>query len=251
MFPRIREVGLPLVFMDNPLPVSWRMGDLLINALPHPNYDGYDPTQHEHCLDGLEFFLPDSPRRDPARPLRERVERILVTMGGGDFSNLTSLVIAGLREAEFAGFVDVVLGHACPHLDQVRALFTSSGLMGSVDVAVSDLPTRMQQADLGFTALGLTTYEMAYHRLPACIITGHALNTAAATNYVQTYGTAMFLGAGEQLSAGCIAKSFSTLSADLALRTQMAERGSLIGSRHQELTAFFEQTVLQSRLAHA
>ena len=196
-FQKIPSAGLPLVFMDNPVPSSYQHGDLLINSLPHPDYHGYHPENKEDCYDGLEYFLLNEaflPYRDRSRSISQGVQRILIAMGGGDLNNITSLILEGLAEAKFDGYVDVVLGAANPHENHVRELFQKLGFTGEIHLNVTDLPQRMWEADLGFSALGLTTYEMAFMGLPVILIAGSEFNAGVADLYTKRYSGAIHLG---------------------------------------------------------
>ncbi|ACV67913.1 cytidylyltransferase domain-containing protein [Desulfohalobium retbaense] len=210
-FQAIKESGLKLIFMDNPLPPSWEMGDLLINALPHPEYNGYDPNRHPACLDGLEYFIPGFEGSPPERVIRSSVQRVLIAMGGADKPNLTEMVVKALAETNFKGYVDVVLGSACFHFESVQKSLKASGLNGDVSQNVSDLYRRMCLADLAFSGLGLTTYEMAYTGLPVCIISSSELNAKAAEQYVQNYRAAEHIGFYRNVDQNLISSRFSKL----------------------------------------
>jgi len=248
-FHAIPRAGVPLVFMDNPRPASYALGDVVINALPHPAEPGYDPAAHPDCFDGLEYFIP-GPERAPTRDVAATVGRVLIAMGGADAGNLTSKVLAGLAAARFAGWVDVVIGAACPHGEAIGAKLAFLGLRGEVSRHVSDLPERMRMADLGFTALGLTTYEMAYHRLPAVIISGHPLNAAAAERYVEDYGAAVHLGEGEAVTSDMIAAAFRHLAASPIARTRLAQAGNRVGSLHRSLPGLLVRRIIERKKSH-
>lgn len=234
LFQAIKTAGLALIFMDNPIPPGCWQADLLINALPHPPYPGYDPSRHPACLDGLEYFLLDEPHqrlREQKRQIRPRVERVLVAMGGGDADNTTAKVIEALALACFSGEVDVVLGAANPHQSAVRALFAASGLKGEVGAGRADLAERITAADLGFSALGLTTYEMAALGLPVLLIPNTPLNTEAAAEYSNRYGAAQTLGQATHLSAQEIATAFGYVQIEKSTRRQLSMNGKQVARR--------------------
>lgn len=234
LFRVIKTAGLALIFMDNPIPPGCWQADLLINALPHPPNPGYDPSRHPACLDGLEYFLLDETHhrlREQQRQIRPRVERVLVAMGGGDLANTTAKVIEALALAHFSGEVDIVLGAANPHQAAVRALFAASGLKGEVGLGRTDLAQRIAAADLGFSALGLTTYEMAALGLPVLLIPNTPLNTEAAVEYSNKYDAAQTLGAAMQLSAHEIATAFGYARIDQPTRLRLSGNGKKVGRR--------------------
>lgn len=234
-FSAIKDNNIPLIFMDNPLPPSCWLGDLLINALPHSDYEGYEPDNHPACLDGLENFLPGFDEQPPQKNIKPKVERVLVAMGGGDKPNLTSLVLRGLSEVGFKGYVDVVIGAACPHFEDIQKAIKELGLNGSVLKNVSDLHHRMIKADIGFSGLGLTAYEMAYCGLPACIVSGSKLNANSADKYVQKYNTAEHLGYYRNININYIKTRFITICNDKKRRSTMSSAGRFVGTNNNKI----------------
>lgn len=211
-FSRFRKAGTKLVFMDNPI-VPWCYeADLLINALPHPNYPGYEPDSHPRCLDGLAYFIP-ADRFEPAhrrsRPRLTSGGRVLVAMGGGNVDGLTVRVLEGLAGAGFHGEIDVVVGLSSEKGRHLALVLDELGLHGTVTVNADDMGQRMQRADLGFTGLGLITYEMAYSGLPALIVANSSFNAGVAENYCHHYRTARLVGAWPTVSADDIADAVS------------------------------------------
>lgn len=248
-FQSIKKSGIPLIFMDNPLPPSYRLGDLLINALPHPDYEGYESAECLNCMDGLEYFIPGFEAPLPARIIKSEVERVLIAMGGADKPNLTSLVLKALSKAGFKGFADVVLGPACPHHEMVRQDMEDESIVGSLHSNVSDLHQRMLLADLGFSGLGLTTYEMAYCRLPVCIISGSALNAAAAVQYVQKSHAAEHLGFYQAIDANQISSWFLKVSGDQDRRLALSNAGYRVGKNIDQIISAVSR-VLDLRKYH-
>lgn len=221
--------------MDNPLPPSYHLGDLLINALPHPVYEGYKPENHPNCLDGLEYFISGFEGQPPDRVIKPTVDRVLITMGGADNPNLTEMVVKALVETDFRGYVDVVLGSACPHLESVQKSFEASGLNGAISQNISDLYKRMHLADLGFSGLGLTTYEMAYTGLPALIISGSQLNANAAEEYVQNYSAAEHFGFYGNIDQRHISSCLSKIMSDMGKRLKLSRSVYRVGQKMNQI----------------
>lgn len=227
LFQSMKTAGLALIFMDNPIPPGCWQADLLINALPHPPYPSYDPSRHPACLDGLEYFLLDETHerlRQQQRQIRPRVERVLVAMGGGDADNMTAKVIETLRLIDFDGEVDIVLGAANPHKKSLHSLFVSTGLRGSVNMSCPDLAERIMAADLGFSALGLTTYEMATLGLPAILLPQAGLNLKVAEIYCRDYNAARFVGSANAVSHEQIVQLYDLLRYP-SVRSELSANG--------------------------
>jgi spore coat polysaccharide biosynthesis protein SpsF len=201
--------------MDNPIPPSCQIADLVINALPHPDYLGYKDVDPGNRLEGLEYFILDERLEQLQKQQRQtniNVERILVAMGGGDEHNITLRVLEALKLAEFKGYMDVVLGSANPHLESIEEFFANATMEGEVNQSVNDLPDRIFAADIGFTAIGLTTYEMAALQLPVFIINGNELNNQVAKIYAFENPLGYNLGASSELMVDEIARSFKEVS---------------------------------------
>jgi spore coat polysaccharide biosynthesis protein SpsF len=215
--------GVPQVHFDNPMQSS-RYGDLVVNALPHVDW-GVDLSANPRVLEGLDYLLPD-PSLAPVGS-RERgadVERVLVSMGGGDESNLTSIVMRTLDAVGFVGIVDVVVGAASRHLDVVRSLAADVRCEARVHQQLLSLAPLVAEADLAFSALGLTTYEFAAAGLPAAILAGTELNARVADIYAKS-GTACSLGLYQDRSPDELVLRVGELLADGAGRRSMSRRG--------------------------
>lgn len=239
LFKRIKAANQKLVFQDNPLPPHCYEADLLINALPHPAYAGYDPANHPACLDGLEYFIVPA-AMEVLRPQRTRpngsADRVLVAMGGGDETNITGLVLDALSIAGFNGEVDVVLGAANSKEQLVREQFNRLQLKGQISKGITNMGERIMAADLGFSALGLTTYEMAYLGLPVLIIGGNPLNAAVAETFAASTGAGRFLGQRWQLTPLALADLLGSVLEDHDCLTRMSTAGwNAIGARTHEI----------------
>jgi len=194
-FKTYADKGLELLFQDNPT-ASYLSGKVVINSLPHPDYEGYDPAGHRYCLDGLEYkFWPEkilSLLRTGAvhtkcRPLKP--ERVLIAMGGSDENNLSLMLLQVLEHIGFKGTVDLVLGHLNRHRESIETWLDCSShhLQVELNQAVDDMPERILAADFGISALGLTTYEMFVLGCPAFILPANKVNEQASENYIKRY----------------------------------------------------------------
>jgi spore coat polysaccharide biosynthesis predicted glycosyltransferase SpsG len=199
-FKILKDEGLKIVFQDNPMQ-SFLFGDVVINALPHPEYKGYNSFEHPACFDGLKYMLFDDALYHLEKKIEKKIEkkpgkidRILVAMGGGDSENISSTILRMLSEIGCRAEIDVVLGAACPHMDEVNDIIIKSSLKAKLSINISDMASRIYHADLGFSAIGLTTYEMAALKLPCFIITPHALNAKVAKVYERDYLMAKYGG---------------------------------------------------------
>ena len=139
----------------------------------------YDSLVSEACvrLIGPQYALLRSEFADArARTLKTRTRRnlrhLLVTMGGVDPRDATSLVLQTLSKAILpkALRITVIMGSNAPALEQVRTL--AKGMPRSTEVAVdvTDMAARMASADLAIGAAGSTTWERCALGLPTIIV---------------------------------------------------------------------------------
>lgn len=201
-FLQIKHYGINLVFQDNPMQ-SYRYADIVINALPHPEYPGYSIQNHPACFDGLEYFLLDDKytkfvgnRRMP----RATVSKIIIAMGAGDKKNITAYLLRILATMQLHVCIDVILGAACPHGEMISDLISSLNINAIVHKNIDDLPAKIADADIGFSALGLTTYEMAACGLPCVLIAANELNAKVSKLYCDHYQCALYAGTIETIN---------------------------------------------------
>ena len=195
-FKILRDKGFKIIFQDNPMQ-SFMFGDVVINALPHPNYTRYNPLEHPACFDGLKYMLFDDAFYYYKKKIEKKsseVNKILIAMGGSDSENITSTILRILSEINCNAEIDVVLGVTCPHKDEVHDIVKKSSLKAELSINISDMAKRIHRADIGFSAIGLTTYEMAALNLPCFIIASHSLNAKVAQEYGRDYSMAIYGG---------------------------------------------------------
>lgn len=100
------------------------------------------------------------------------IGRILVSMGGTDADNATSLVLGALAKVDWPQppEIDVVLNSRAPHLQSVIENARRHPLAVSVAVDVNDMAERMLQADVAIGAGGATTWERCCLGLPTLVV---------------------------------------------------------------------------------
>ena len=181
-------------------------GDLLLDQnLGHAAAD-YDGLVPERCtrLIGPRYALlrPEFAEMRAAalarRARRQGLRRLLVTMGGVDRANATSVVLEALRGAPLPDDlrIIVVMGGQAPSLERVQALAAEMPRATEVVVNVADMAARMAQADLAIGAGGGTTWERCALGLPSIIV-------ETADNQAGIAGA--LAGAGAGLAPGALA----------------------------------------------
>ncbi len=225
LFEALREAGLVQIHFDNPMP-DVELADLAVNALPHPDW-GVDVSRLPRVHDGLEYLVLDpsaSPKPQASRVRRIPPSRILISMGGSDPDNLSTLVLRALGAAGFNGSVDIVVGVANPHTALLGDVASSAGMNTVLHEHVPSLNPLIAEADIAFSALGLTTYEFAAAGLPTVIIAGNEFNATVANLYAG-HGAAVSLGYYQDWTSNALGDEVARILRDSEALAAMSLRG--------------------------
>lgn len=188
-----------------------------------------------------EFWPWRQPRRQPA----ERGQRVLVTLGGGDPDNVTSMVVRALdrlsaREVK----VTLVVGGSSPHLDAIQETVEKASVPIDLRHDVDQMATLMAEADVAVSAGGSTCWELAFMGIPNSIIV-LAANQRGIASGLDAAGVSINLGWYETVEEAAVTDSVQSLLHDDAQRLEMAARGQeLVDGRGTH-------RILHSGLLHA
>jgi len=143
------------------------------------------------------------PEYAQARKTRDRkldkVERLLVFVGGSDRQNLTSKLVSLLDSPAFAALhVDVVVGGNHEHVQEVEALVTRRPRT-MMHRNLPHLANVMAEADLAIGAGGATTWERFCMGVPAVVVS-LASNQEAICEELQDAGLITYLGRLDQVN---------------------------------------------------
>jgi len=156
-------------------------------------------------------------RRAAAKPVR----RILVSFGGTDPSDATSLALRALAESRLDVEVDVVLGRAAAHLAAVSALAARLPQRTAVHVGVADMAALMRDGDLAIAAAGTSAWERCCLGL-ASIVIPVAGNQQANAAALTAAGAARVLPGTAAVDPAAIARALERLSEDGDARAAMS-----------------------------
>ena len=100
------------------------------------------------------------------------MEHIMVSMGGVDTDDATSVVLdcLGTIRSNSIREVSVIMGRHAPHLDRVRTVASTLSLQVEVAVDVTDMAERMTRADLAVGGAGVTALERCSLGLPSIAV---------------------------------------------------------------------------------
>jgi UDP-2,4-diacetamido-2,4,6-trideoxy-beta-L-altropyranose hydrolase len=227
--------------------------DLLLDQnYPNPTHDRYRGTLPAdcECLLGPRFALlrPDFAARRAASlaRARERVERVLVFMGGSDPRDETSVALRGIAMMGSQPAVDVVIGAANPHRGTVAAACATLA-EATLHVQTQEMAALMARADCALGAPGSATWERCALGLPA-IVTILADNQAAIGAAVGAAGAHRLLGRHGEILAADYAQALRSLDA-ATLRRMSEAAGEICDGMGAERVATHLEAVARRRAA--
>lgn len=205
--------------------------DLLLDQTFGRDPDEYGCLVPDHAvvLTGAEYALvrPEfSVMR--MRTLKRRREdkglmrRVLVTMGGTDPDNVTSIVIDGLAGTGLE--IDIVLGAASKHIavieSRVRAL-QSKGVKINLHVNAGNMLELMMRADIAVGAGGTTSWERCSLGLPTLLVEV-ADNQRTIAKNLEEAGAVYNLGRYENLSSHAVSDAIGRFKTSPDLLSRMS-----------------------------
>jgi len=207
---------------NRPLPV-----DVVINGSVNASELTYVTSPQTQLLLGPKYLLlRDEFSQELSRWIRDRVERVLITVGGVDSFGLTSRLIAWTREAIGKVNLDVVLG---PFFTQESLLRIEEVVAGDYAVTVHRDPQYLRDlmlsCDLAITGGGQTVYELAATGTP-CIAIKLAENQSL--NLIGLSAKGALLWAGDVRDRDLddkVIKSLRDISVNKPLRDAMSQCG--------------------------
>lgn len=159
----------------------------------------------------------------PKRCVKDKVERILVTMGGSDIMGITVKILRALRNAEIKVDIDIVMGAAFKNKDAIEAV-TSAMPNVRLLYDIEDMAELMLKADMAISAAGSTLYELAACGVPTIALI-QADNQVLAAESMAKAGCIMNLGWGDKVDEKIMAKATVELAHDYYRRNSMSNIG--------------------------
>jgi len=219
--PTVSQLG---VIMDwNPHPVCC---DVLINGnLYAPEIDHeWTGTEPVWCVGTDYLILRDEIRKyvgkDP--PWREKPERAIITMGGGDQENVTPTAMEAINEFDIA--VDVVVGPGFSESQEQEIRSATENVTADMNVVRNpdDLAERMFLSDFALSTASTTTYELLALGTP--IISVQVVdNQKPIANALRSRNLALVIN--DLYSAECYRRAIERYMCDSELREVHLNRG--------------------------
>lgn len=171
--------------------------DVIINLFNQLS-DNRPPERCAGYYEGLEFAV-ISPRfkrfRREDREVKDRIERVLIMMGGADPGLKTCQALDFLSECGFVLDVDVVIGPFCPHEKAIRQRALRMGNNVKVYRNPESLPELMSSADVAISGCGTTFFELSFLVTPAIVLSQNEMEHRFC-KFLERKGVAIYGGDG-------------------------------------------------------
>lgn len=221
-----RQAGVPLAVIDDEIKNPALDCDLILNQNIGVTEEDYADSPARTKLCGVRYAML---REEFLQARRRNVTtksndlRLLITLGGSDPDNVTSLALEAARGC--AGFREilVVAGPAFSHLESLEQT-ASQDARARILRAPADMAALMAEADMAITGGGATCYECACLGLPNIMIQ-IAENQVGICRGMDAARCALFARSRELIAASHLAAGLSRLVVDKAKREDMARRG--------------------------
>ena len=208
------------------------IADAILNQNIHANECLYpDAPDDTELLLGTSYALlrrefSGTPRGELRRADGQdaRAQRVLVTLGGGDPDNATSIVLDGLQRIDHPLDVDVMVGAANPHMEVLQKLALASPHRIRLQINVANVRPFMERADVAVSAGGSTCWELCYLGVPILAVS-IADNQRPIAAGLSAAGAALDLGWHGSLTPESVASRLGRLLSDPDRQGSMARVG--------------------------
>ncbi len=176
-------------------------------------------------LIGPGYALLRNEFRDPHYRDRKRsgeINKIVVFFGGIDQFNMTGMVLEAFDLSKYSDIdVDVVVGAANPHLDQIQFQCESANNI-NLFVQIDNMAEVLSSADLAIGAGGITNWERLVLGLPSVLIS-IAFNQEQVLIDMDKMGLCKYLGSRAEVDVSVIRSALDELVGNRGLIRHMSK----------------------------
>ncbi len=225
----VKGSGKRLLFVDDYGHAKHYSADIVLNLNLGAASEKYsDRAPDTRLLLGPKFALL---RREFLKwkgrevPMPEQAGKVLVSMGGGDFDNVTLKVMHALGTIKMDGLEAVVIaGEANPHKAELEAYAQRAPFKAVVETNSSRMAERMAWADIAVTGGGGTVWELSFMAVPSLLLV-LAENQRQNVEKMGQLGASVNLGRHADADAKSIGAAIASVLRDKGRRSAMAAAG--------------------------
>jgi spore coat polysaccharide biosynthesis predicted glycosyltransferase SpsG/CMP-N-acetylneuraminic acid synthetase len=178
----------------------------------------------EEYYAGPEYAILRGAFRGREKVIRPEPEALLVTFGGSDPQGLTPRTLRALARVPAAVAVNVVLGPAFSHRQELERLLAAPPRPFRLLERVDQMAALIDEADLVICSGGMTVYELAALGTPGIVLCQNAREAERMARFAQ-HGTVVNLGLGTEVGEAAIAETVGSVLADAGLRRRLSDSG--------------------------
>ncbi len=193
-----------------------------------------DPECKLRC--GVEYVLlrPEFDEwrsRSRCRRVTPKLMRILVSLGGVDFTNLSRRILLALDQCDLPSDVQicVVLGESSPWIADIQQLAKQARINIEIQVAVSNMAELLSGCDLAIGAAGSSAWERCCLGVPTLMLV-LADNQSEIATKLSNEGVAMILPTGADLEARVISSVQLFLADPVSLKYMSDKAAAMVPS---------------------
>lgn len=223
----LKERGLKILFIDDYKHSQKYCADIILNQNLYASsemYENHEPYTRVLCGPRFALLRREFVRLVPFQRIpREKASKILVSLGGFDFENVTLKVLSALSVIGSPAF-DVIICSSSrnPHLDFIVNVARNSAHRISVMTDVKTMDELMLNADIGIVSASTTSYEIAFTQLPSLLIV-NAQNQELIAKSFHDRKAAISLGWHDKMSDREISRGILMLAEDSNLRSEISK----------------------------
>lgn len=225
----LKRCGQKVLFIDDFGHAGSYAADLVLNQNVYAN-DSYYQIKNDYTrlLLGPRFALLRKSflaRKGWIRNIPPHARKILISLGGSDPKNATSLVLDAFERIMMPGMIlKVVITAKNSCISTIRSRLISAPYEGDLLIDTRDMPDLMAWADLAISAGGSTNLEMAFMGLPGLTINLFG-NQVLNSDFLQRDGLIENLGWYEKVNVQDMADRIFQLMESEERRTSMSVKG--------------------------
>jgi UDP-2,4-diacetamido-2,4,6-trideoxy-beta-L-altropyranose hydrolase len=227
----LRSAGCRLMVIDDRAHLRRYDADIILNHALSAQQIAYTRPADALLLLGTRFVLLRSefhrwrgmPRRCP-----EVGRKILVALSGSDADNTTLNIIEALEQISTPDLeVRIVVGPLNPHVAELQSRLDSVSSRVYLGTDVTDIASVMAWADLAVAGGETISWEIAFMKLPALILT-RGENQSEVAGGLDAFGAARSLGSPSDLDRNQLAEAILSLIHDKGARQQMSDKARFV-----------------------
>lgn len=223
---RVRDSGVSVIeFSDGPIWLGYR-SDLLLDQNLGAEDQTYDVASWTRELLGVKYVSLASRFMEYAGVVRSTsspASNLLVSMGGADPKDATTIVLEAIFELGDPVNLTVTVGVSNPRKEEIAVLVKRDG-GGEVVVDAQNMAELMAGTDIAIAAAGSTSWELAFMGVPTLLV-AVAANQVRIAEQLDDAGAAVNLRSIDDLTAALLKQEIGRLIDDYELRVSMSKSG--------------------------